>query len=296
MGSYTILRNTKLEIDLNVDYQDGGWSLVNGSAVHEQCNEGWFISSTTSAKAGIKYSLIFTTSGMSEGSSVIVRFGGVNTVIYTNGEHKVVIESISEQGLRVFSKFDVILSPVVISEGDISYRTLLYNPKGIFDSFISFDSDFMHNMFGSFYSFKNGSLWKHNSNPVKNSFYGNVEKSVIKFVLNPEPRIIKNLSHVKINGNRMWDVMDIFVYPYDGKPRGQKSRLKKNRFESLQGDFHAVFLKDMSDPRFTDKIQALFEGADLQGKIIEVTMEVGGFEDLRLVSLDFTYSNSNYTY
>src|SRR5690606_27948311 len=127
---------------------------------------------------------------------------------------------------------------------------------GILDSYISFEPDFMTNLLGSLYSFKNGVVWKHNENSRRNSFYGVDHDSVITFIFNPEPKLIKNLHNIKINGNRCWDLIDIKVESHQGKPNGQKSRLKKNRFENLQGDFHASFLKDMSDPRFQSEMQA----------------------------------------
>lgn len=295
MGNYTILRNSQLDVELVTDYQDNGWSLSGGNAIHNKCNSGTLFSNSVKTKPGVVYSASFTISGLS-GGVLKISIGGDEFEINSNGSYSRDFESIDSSGMLMWSDADVIVSPVIVTEGSEDFVTLLYNPIGILDSYISFTSDYMVKLSKDFYTFKNGSLWKHNSNEVRNSFYGEVHKSIIKFMFNPEPQKIKNLQNVKINGNKSWDLMEVLVFPHEGKPNGQYSRLTKNRFERVQTDYYANFLKDMNDPRFEDRIQALFEGADLQGKVIEVTMEVEGVNELRLVSIDFTYTDSNYTF
>lgn len=295
MARYTILKNSQLEIELAEDYQDNGWSLVNGNAVHDSLNEGSIRNSIVKTEVGEVYKIVFTVSGLSNGT-VILYLGGTPVEITQNGTYVREVEAIDTSGLVIWSDADVTISPVNIYLGSEEYTTMLFSPKGVLDTYVSFTSDFMIKMLGSFYTFKNGELWRHNENNIRNSFYGEVSKSIVTFILNPEPKVVKNLSNIKLNGNRSWDLLDVFVEPYEGKPNGQKSRISKNRFENLQGDFHASFLKDMSDPRFQNQLQALFEGADLQGKIIKITMEVEGGQEMRLVNIDFTYTHSNYTY
>lgn len=295
MGQYTISKNTSIDVQLESDYQDSGWTRSGGNAVHSSLNEGYFENFVFSTEIGQEYKITFTVSGMTTGLLRVI-VGGVSFDITENGIHERTFTAIDTSGIRLWSDADVIVSPILVNRGEYGYNTFVFNPEGNFDTYISFTCDTMVKLLGSYYTFKNGELWKHNENEIRNSFYGEVHKSIVTFVLNPEPKVVKNLVNMKINGNRAWDLVDVFVLPYDGKPNGQKSRLTKNRFESLQGDFHATFLKDMSDPRFTDQVQALFEGADLQGKLVEITMEVGGGEEMRLVSIDFVYNNSNYTY
>lgn len=295
MARYTVLKNSQLEVQLAEDYQDNGWSLSGGNAVHDGLNEGWINNTVVVTEIGEMYRVNFTVSGMS-GGTLIVSIGGVEFDITDNGNYTREAVAIDESGLRMWSGSNLVVSPVSVRKGAEPYNTILLSPKGRFDSYASFTSDYMVKLLGSYYTFKNGELWKHNDNEVRNSFYGVVYPSVIKFVFNPEPKVVKNMGTMKLNGNRSWDLVDVLVTPYDGKPNGQRSRLSKNRFESLQGDFHASFLKDMSDPRFQNELQALFNGADLQGKTVEVTMTVDGGEEIRLVSVDFTYTHSNYTY
>lgn len=295
MAYYTILKNSSLEVQLTSDYQDSGWTLVGGNAVHSNYNSGWIRNIVFRTQIAETYRLTFTVSGITTGS-VKINIGGNEFTITTNGVYFREVVALDTSGFSIWSDDNVVISPVSIYKGEVEYNTLLYNPRGLFDSYISFTCDHMVSLLGSYYTFKNGALWLHNSNDIRNSFYGEIKNSILKFIFNPENTVVKNLKGIKIDGNRCWDLVEVRVQPREGKPRGQYSRLKKNRFNNLQGDFSAAFLKDMSDPRFQNELQALFEGADLQGKIAEITMEIGGDQEMRLVCVDFTYTNSNYTY
>jgi hypothetical protein len=88
-------------------------------------------------------------------------------------------------------------------------KTLTYNKdssslprfggQGGWPSFYSFFPDFMIGMNSFFYSFKGGNLWRHNTNPLRNTYYGSFTPSSIKSVFNPEPtlsiKLFKTLSY-----------------------------------------------------------------------------------------------------
>lgn len=61
-------------------------------------------------------------------------------------------------------------------------------------------------MNNSFYSFKGGSLYKHNSNSrPRNNFYGEQYESTISGVINVEPTTIKKFKTISLEGNAAWD-------------------------------------------------------------------------------------------
>lgn len=88
-------------------------------------------------------------------------------------------------------------------------KTLTYNKdssslprfggQGGWPSFYSFFPDFMIGMNSFFYSFKGGNLWRHNTNPLRNTYYGSFTASSIRSVFNPEPtlsiKLFKTLSY-----------------------------------------------------------------------------------------------------
>ena len=85
--------------------------------------------------------------------------------------------------------------------------TLTYseNANG-WPSFYSFIPEKMIGMNNSFYSFKNGSLYKHNSNSrPRNNFYGVQYESTISGVINVEPTTIKKFKTISLEGNAAWD-------------------------------------------------------------------------------------------
>jgi hypothetical protein len=85
--------------------------------------------------------------------------------------------------------------------------TLTYseNAKG-WPSFYSFIPEKMIGMNNVFYSFKNGSLYKHNSNSSpRNNFYGDQYESTLSGVINIEPTTIKKFKTISLEGNAAWD-------------------------------------------------------------------------------------------
>jgi len=85
--------------------------------------------------------------------------------------------------------------------------TLTYseNAKG-WPSFYSFIPEKMIGMNNVFYSFKGGSLYKHNSkSSPRNNFYGEQGQSTLSGVINIEPTIIKKFKTISLEGNAAWD-------------------------------------------------------------------------------------------
>ena len=58
-------------------------------------------------------------------------------------------------------------------------------------SFWSYAPDWMVGLNSSFYTFKDGSIWKHNTNSTRNNFYGTQYKSTITTIFNDEPSQMK---------------------------------------------------------------------------------------------------------
>lgn len=73
-------------------------------------------------------------------------------------------------------------------------------------SFYSFIPDWMIGMNNYFYSFKGGNLYRHNSNPLRNNFYGNQYNSMVKSVFNEAPLENKLFKTISIQGDDAWDL------------------------------------------------------------------------------------------
>ena len=74
-------------------------------------------------------------------------------------------------------------------------------------SFYSFNPDWMIGMNNSFYTFKNGNLYKHNTNAIRNNFYGVQYTSKITSVLNDVPLENKLFKTINIEGDAPWSAL-----------------------------------------------------------------------------------------
>lgn len=79
-----------------------------------------------------------------------------------------------------------------------------------FPSFYSYIPDFMIGMNNYFYTFKNGDLYRHNTNEIRNNFYGQQYTSTMTSVFNDQPlenKLFKtiNLESSFVSQNHAWD-------------------------------------------------------------------------------------------
>lgn len=71
-------------------------------------------------------------------------------------------------------------------------------------SFFSFIPEKMIGMNSYFYTFKNGNLYRHNSNELRNNFYGVQYNSKITSVFNIESGSVKNFKTISLNSDDSW--------------------------------------------------------------------------------------------
>ena len=83
--------------------------------------------------------------------------------------------------------------------------TLTYSEgsKG-FPSFYSYNPEYMIGMNNFFYSFKNGQLYRHNTNETRNSYYGTTYASTIKTVINEMPLDNKLFKTLNLESTDAW--------------------------------------------------------------------------------------------
>jgi len=90
-------------------------------------------------------------------------------------------------------------------------------------SFFDYIPDLGGSLINSFYTFKEGNIWKHYSDTVRRgSFYGyteegvdyNVFPSTVSLVLNASPSLVKNFNTINYEGSTGW-VMDSFTTDND---------------------------------------------------------------------------------
>lgn len=307
MGSVTLVKNQVGYVDPEQDFSDSGWSLQQGIAVHSPCNPGYLIFNGSLLALGLiagnTYVFSYLVSNYISGQ-VYAIVGGINgTSENINGE---AVQNFTWNGvdsLQFYSDGSLAISEFEIADylpNPDNGQTVVFNERfKQWSGDRSHEAELMLRYSDKFFQFKNGAPWLADSNALYNNFFGVQYPSVITFYINLDPDMVKNFYSMRVQSNSVWGAIeqgDIFVPPYDGKPNGQQSRLQPNNFRNLQGDWFADLLRDMTDPRFTDVVQALFSGAPLQGKLLEVTLTNNSVSQVRLVSIDVSTSPQNLTY
>jgi hypothetical protein len=117
-----------------------------------------------------------------------------------------------------------------------------FGGQGGWPSFYSFFPDFMIGMNSFFYSFKGGNLWRHNTSPSRNTYYGVFTASSITSVFNPEPtlsiKLFKTLSYestttVTDTNEARWECTSLLTDLTDGNP----GSMLDTYFEQKEGEW-----------------------------------------------------------
>jgi hypothetical protein len=96
-----------------------------------------------------------------------------------------------------FSAFDI--------EECMPRRTITYSKiaEG-WNSFWSYQPDWMTEMNSIFYTFKEGELWRHNINTTRNNFYNQQYQSSIRTIFNTDPLVTKVFNTLSLNSTHPW--------------------------------------------------------------------------------------------
>jgi len=78
------------------------------------------------------------------------------------------------------------------------------------NSFWSYQPDWMTEMNSIFYTFKNGELWRHNVNTTRNNFYGQQYSSTIRGIFNNDPLTVKMFNTISLNSTKPWSA-DVYT-------------------------------------------------------------------------------------
>lgn len=293
-------------IDPQTDYSQSGWVISGGFAQHFPCNPGYMTYNADLTALGlvigdqfdVTYTLdlylsgqVYPILGTNQGASRTANGTYTDTLVY-NGAN---VQFYSDGSLRVSA---LIISPHLFNPDN--GQTFAWNEKyQNWSTYYSYEPECLIRYGNKFFTWKSGVLYQQNTNEVYNNFYGIQYSSVITFYINIDSQLVKNYYTIRQIASEAWgsaNAGDISILPYEGKLNGQQSRLKVGNYKNYQGDFFADFLRDISDPRFTDVLQALFKGAELQGKVMEITLENNSLTAVRLVSVDVATDSQNYTY
>ena len=84
-------------------------------------------------------------------------------------------------------------------------KTITYSPSSEgWTSFWSYFPDWMDGMNNTFYSWKDGSLYQHDTNATRNNFYGVQYDSEVTTLLNTDPTTVKMFKTLAVDSNEAW--------------------------------------------------------------------------------------------
>lgn len=125
----------------------------------------------------------------------------------------------------------------------MAYYTLSFSEtsKG-WPSFYTFKPEMMVGMNNYFYSFKGGSLWRHNADNVNRMrFYGSSYPGVMKSVINERPLSNKLFKTIELNATAAWQVALETDLPNTGQ-------VAITDFEKKEGDFFSYIRTQGANP------------------------------------------------
>lgn len=195
----------------------------------------------------------------------------------------------SKNRTRIYGGFELLRKQYVLryeaKPGDDGTTTAFKESNKRWVSNYSYAPEFMEDFETEFLTFKNGRLYIHNKNSNHNNFYGVQYKSRIDIVANEKWEAHKLFEGMKIDATDQWTVPDMHTDKNKTYPNGTRSRLTANNFKLENGEYWADILMDMDDPRFTNKIEALYEGREIQGKYLVLQLENESISENKLKNL-----------
>lgn len=95
---------------------------------------------------------------------------------------------------------------ITASTATTPYTLGFYEDANRWQTFYSYQPEYMGGISSQFLSFNGGSLWKHNDNATRNNFYGVQYDSEIEIYFNAMPSVVKAFKSMWLEGSTSWDV------------------------------------------------------------------------------------------
>lgn len=171
----------------------------------------------------------------------------------------------------------------IVSE-DYTPKTIAFNPKTYDNDSLSRNRwftfySFIPEMYGrvgqSVISFVDGQLWLHDVPGIPNNFYGVQYPSRITMAVNDEFTQVKNFRSIAVKATTKWYVPreNAVIPPNEQYPQGMKSEVPPQLFKEEEGKYYAEFLQDALTPNAKTYYEALINGRDLLGNVLEITLQ-----------------------
>ena len=171
--------------------------------------------------------------------------------------------------------------------------TLTYSPPAEgWPSFYSYEPEWIQGMNQYLYTFSGGNLWRHNTNEVRNNFYGAQYDSSIQSVFNDEPIVNKIFKTLAVEGNRPWAATLV-------SDQQDTGFINASYFEQKEGDFFAFVRNQGTNPADPDEyalrsLNGIGQSTTVVGNVVNfpTTVSIGS---ILSVGDNFYFSPSPFT-
>jgi len=141
-------------------------------------------------------------------------------------------------------------------------------------SFYSFLPDWLLGMNGYFYSWNGGNLYRHNTNPLRNNYYGVQYNSTITSVFNEEPLTIKLFKTMSYESNDRWECDALFSDLSTGS-------MLQTFFEQKEGEWFTFLRENAGTLDFRDRsTNGIGQCTNVVGPVAAVVIEFGTLQDI----------------
>ncbi len=189
--------------------------------------------------------------------------------------------------VNVYGVFDVKFGEYVLSfqnigdaRGNFPGETLAFNEdENAWSTFYSYLPDYLCSNGLDIVSFKNGALYKHNTNAVYANYYGVQYKPLLWFYCNVAPSNVKVFEAISLESLDAW-AMTLETPISDENPAGQTTVLLDTNFDLKEGIWYSDILKNDNTPNIVAfpvlLPNARFEGDIMRGVYALVKLEYQG--------------------
>jgi hypothetical protein len=248
--------------------------------------------------------------GAVHGGGVIVAYGnlyyydflnGIFVVSTGGGQLNLSLESKYMKGTAAFSEFTDVDTQNVFSCVNTDLNEIRWTfTSGAGVAFcpnvgFTFNTNHVEDCIGSIgnnmYGFKDGNVYRENKG-VELNFYGEQKNCKVGWVFNVGATTAKMFLNLWLQSNKRWDVEEIKIKD-NLNYTTMESFLPASFFNAQEGALVAPYMRDITDPSFTDMGRAFVDGRALRGFAISHIMSYSGDEKVLLFNAAVRFAVSN---
>lgn len=185
---------------------------------------------------------------------------------------------------KAFGQYELAIEQKTFGVHTIGGETFAFcEPINAWTSWYDYEPENMCSSNQDIVTFKNGLAWTHNTNSLRNNFYGTQYSSEIWVVGNQNPNEVKVYNNVSLESTEAFEAYEIT------NNQGQLSNLITSDFELYEGKWYASFWKDQNTPNITNP---LIDGDSIRDSVILLKLRNSstGYVKILAVNIDQTKS------